>query len=103
MPIVCEGRRPQHGAQRAQKGFTLIELLGIIATIAILAAILFPVFSHARENARRTAYPSNMNQLGLGLIQYSQDFDERYPRGTYPNGVNTFGVGWGGQIMPYVT
>lgn len=59
--------------------FTLIELLVVIAIIAILAAILFPVFSRARENARRTSCMSNMNQIGLGLMQYTQDYDERYP------------------------
>ena len=61
-----------------RKGFTLIELLVVIAIIAILAAILFPVFARARENARRASCQSNMKQLGLAMIQYAQDYDERF-------------------------
>lgn len=72
-----------------RKAFTLIELLVVIAIIAILAAILFPVFARARENARKTSCLSNMKQLGLGFIQYTQDYDERLPAGgglgSYPN------------------
>ncbi len=62
-----------------QRGFTLIELLVVIAIISILAAILFPVFARARENARRTSCLSNLKQIGLGIMQYAQDYDERYP------------------------
>jgi prepilin-type N-terminal cleavage/methylation domain-containing protein/prepilin-type processing-associated H-X9-DG protein len=57
-------------------GFTLIELLVVIAIIALLAAILFPVFSRARENARRSSCQSNLKQIGLGILQYAQDYDE---------------------------
>lgn len=61
------------------RAFTLIELLVVIAIIAILAAILFPVFAQARENARQTSCLSNMKQIGTGLLMYVQDFDETYP------------------------
>jgi prepilin-type N-terminal cleavage/methylation domain-containing protein/prepilin-type processing-associated H-X9-DG protein len=70
-----------HGAH--QRGFTLIELLVVIAIIAILAAILFPVFASAREAARRTACLSNTKQLGLAALLYAQDFDERLPLFTW--------------------
>ena len=62
-----------------RKAFTLIELLVVIAIIAILAAILFPVFARARENARRASCMSNLKQIGLGVLQYTQDYDEKYP------------------------
>ena len=62
-----------------KKGFTLIELLVVIAIIAILAAILFPVFARARENARRASCQSNLKQISLGVMQYTQDYDERLP------------------------
>ena len=73
-------------ASRARKAFTLIELLVVIAIIAILAAILFPVFARARENARRASCLSNMKQMGLGIIQYTQDYDEKYPARYFGNG-----------------
>ena len=62
-------------------GFTLIELLVVIAIIAILAAILFPVFAKAREKARQSSCLSNVKQLIFGVMQYAQDYDERYPGG----------------------
>jgi prepilin-type N-terminal cleavage/methylation domain-containing protein/prepilin-type processing-associated H-X9-DG protein len=61
----------------SRKGFTLIELLVVIAIIAILAAILFPVFARAREKARQSSCQSNLKQLGLGMLMYAQDYDER--------------------------
>ena len=84
---------------RKSSGFTLIELLVVIAIIAILAAILFPVFQKVRENARRTACLSNTKQLAIAAIQYEQDSDEKTPGGSDHNGL---GSGWAGQIYPYV-
>ena len=78
-----------------KNGFTLIELLVVIAIIAILAAILFPVFARAREKARQSSCLSNVKQLMLAVQQYAQDYDERMPgHGNSPQ--------WPGQIFPYV-
>jgi len=88
-----------------QKGFTLIELLVVIAIIAILAAILFPVFAKVREKARQTSCLSNEKQLGLSLAQYSNDYDEMGPCGYYGNGTGNGpwggAFGWASQIYPY--
>lgn len=90
---------PSHNStSRLRSAFTLIELLVVIAIIAILAAILFPVFGRARENARRSSCQSNLKQIGLGVMQYTQDYDEYLPCGTTGNGQG----GWVGQIFPYV-
>ena len=90
--------------ESSKKAFTLIELLVVIAIIALLAAILFPVFARARENARRTSCQSNMKQLGLGLMQYEQDHDERFPVGVANccSEPEVSGIGWGEDIYPYV-
>ena len=72
-------RRPRAG------GFTLIELLIVIAIIAILAAILFPVFAQAREKARQTSCVSNLRQLGMAMMMYVQDNDDTYPWVWYTN------------------
>ena len=82
-----------------KRGFTLIELLVVIAIIAILAAILFPVFQKVRENARRAACLSNLKQIGLAVTQYYQDNDEKGPSGWDPSGRCS---GWGWQIYSYV-
>lgn len=93
------------------KGFTLIELLVVIAIIAILAAILFPVFARARENARRTSCMSNLKQIALGMMQYTQDYDEKYmPQwedrdssgGYNPSGAESGDQGWAMLAQPYL-
>jgi len=83
------------------QGFTLIELLVVIAIISILAAILFPVFARARENARRASCMSNLKQIGLGAMMYVQDYDERYPwtQIYYSSSTNSQ---WHKIIQPYV-
>src|SRR5688500_18904923 len=78
-----------------KRGFTLIELLVVIAIIAILAAILFPVFAKAREAARKTSCLNNLKQIGTGMMMYAQDYDENMPAaafGNYPNGL------WGSPL-----
>jgi prepilin-type N-terminal cleavage/methylation domain-containing protein len=74
---------------RSRKAFTLIELLVVIAIIAILAAILFPVFARAREQARRTSCLSNMKQIGIALFMYAQDYDETLPKRRLCDGPGT--------------
>ena len=86
-------------ANRKFSGFTLIELLVVIAIIAILAAILFPVFARARENARRSSCQSNLKQIGLGMMQYVQDYDGFYP---YVRILSTPKRNWGQSIHPYI-
>jgi prepilin-type N-terminal cleavage/methylation domain-containing protein/prepilin-type processing-associated H-X9-DG protein len=94
-----------------RKGFTLIELLVVIAIIAILAAILFPVFAKAREKARQTSCLSNVKQIALGVMMYAQDYDEHLPIGwnVGTNGqcsgnvaVNNGQWTYRGAIYPYV-
>jgi prepilin-type N-terminal cleavage/methylation domain-containing protein/prepilin-type processing-associated H-X9-DG protein len=85
-----------------RKGFTLIELLVVIAIIAILAAILFPVFARARENARRASCQSNMKQIALGYKQYIQDYDELYPRARAVAATDATNPNWAVQLDPYL-
>jgi len=89
-----------------RNGFTLIELLVVIAIIAILAAILFPVFSQAREKARQTGCLSNLKQIGTGLMMYTQDYDEAYPcnwfGGLWPTTPDGKQYKWMDAIYPYV-
>jgi prepilin-type N-terminal cleavage/methylation domain-containing protein/prepilin-type processing-associated H-X9-DG protein len=84
-----------------QQGFTLIELLVVIAIIAILAAILFPVFAKVREKARQTACLSNEKQIGLGIAQYVEDYDETTPCGAGLQNYNNQ-QGWAGSVAPYL-
>ncbi len=84
---------------KGHKGFTLIELLVVIAIIAILAAILFPVFARARENARRSSCQSNLKQIGLGILQYAQDYDEKYP---FAGNTSGPAINWGQTTQPYL-
>jgi len=82
----------ERSANPRKSGFTLIELLVVIAIIAILAAILFPVFARARENARRSSCQSNEKQIALGFKQYTSDYDEKYPvaDATWPAAINVY-------------
>jgi len=86
--------------RKTKSGFTLIELLVVIAIIAILSAILFPVFAKVREKARQTTCASNEKQIGLGILQYVQDYDETYPlvqfKGTTPS------IEWPVVVQPYI-
>ena len=101
---------PTRRTQRTTRAFTLIELLVVIAIIAILAAILFPVFAQAREKARQTACLSNFKQVGLGILQYTQDYDELLPNVNYEYnaaGASVLGnpqtnAKWIDVIYPYV-
>ena len=100
--------RPQYAVPQTAhnpaktKGFTLIELLVVIAIIAILASILFPVFAQAREKGRQASCLSNQRQLGLGALQYAQDYDET----TCPNfeiaQYSSYNPHWMDEIYPYV-
>lgn len=82
--------------------FTLIELLVVIAIIAVLAAILFPVFAQAREKARQSSCSSNERQIGLGILAYVQDYDETFPLGSYMDPTGTSPTPWMNIVDPYV-
>jgi prepilin-type N-terminal cleavage/methylation domain-containing protein len=95
---------------KGQRGFTLIELLVVIAIIAILAAILFPVFARARAQARKASCTSNIRQITLGMNMYAQDYDETYPQWKWDLHYNAAGTPtannatsvWWNAIYPYV-
>ncbi len=89
---------------KKRSGFTLIELLVVIAIIAILAAILFPVFAQARDKARSAQCLSNTKQIGLALLQYAQDYDETFPPSRFANVTDSGGrnTPWSVSIFPYV-
>jgi prepilin-type N-terminal cleavage/methylation domain-containing protein/prepilin-type processing-associated H-X9-DG protein len=85
-----------------RKGFNLIELLVVIAIIAILAAILFPVFAKAREKARQTSCLSNEKQIVLGMLMYAQDYDEVFPFAFDVLGWGAIAPTWRERIAPYL-
>lgn len=88
---------------RSLFAFTLIELLVVISIIALLAAILFPVFGRARENARRSACISNLKQIGIGLMQYTQDYDEIMPfMDVHVAPPGAYSGGWMHTLQPYI-
>ena len=100
--MECEGRYVvTMKAPRWRKGFTLIELLVVIAIIAILAAILFPVFARARENARKANCQSNLKQMATAAMQYAQDYDETMIRTNIKAADGTY-RGWVWLLQPYV-
>ena len=118
MPLFT-ARPPRH--KRGHAGFTLLEILVVVAILTLLAALLFPVFSQARERARRTSCLSNLKQIGLGMLMYSQDNDEHLPAwtnfwvcatngttgGIGPNDTTTCGDDtadryWDAAILPYI-
>src|SRR6184192_2824339 len=103
LDIACRAR------SRRAAGFTLIELLIVIAIIAILAAILFPVFARAREGARRTSCISNVSQLGKSMMMYVQDYDGTFPpRMPSPPAGSAFPcrpcrtIDWRPYALPYI-
>jgi len=98
-PPAPPGSARRDGESRRRVGFTLIELLVVIAILAILASILFPVFSRARENARRASCQNNLKQLNLAVTQYLQDYDQ-----TYLPQIETFGseYNYAFALQPYL-
>ena len=77
-------------------GVTFFEVLAVVCLIALIAAILFPVFQKVGPGRGHGSCQSNLKQLGLAYVQYTQDYDEKYPQG-----VNAAGNGWAGKLYPY--
>ena len=109
--IILNREQQKRDNKSRRRGFTLIELLVVIAIIAILSAILFPVFARARENARRASCQSNLKQIGLAMMQYTQDYDEHMVNGFlsmgsgnahYPNGTTGTYQPWYVNMYPYI-
>ncbi len=94
----------QSCTRRDRNAFTLIELLVVIAIIAILAAILFPVFAQAREKARAITCVSNQKQIGLGIAMYLEDYDEKYPMADYFTDYGSWNDQheWPDVVWPYI-
>jgi prepilin-type N-terminal cleavage/methylation domain-containing protein/prepilin-type processing-associated H-X9-DG protein len=99
--FVLSSRKLKCEVSGRRAGFTLVELLVVIAVIALLAAILFPVFARARENARRSSCQSNLRQIGLGILQYAQDYDELVPARQHASG-SVSPRSWRGMLQPYI-
>ena len=96
------GRADVKQSGRFQRGFTLVELLVVIGIVALLAALLFPVFASIRAKGRQTVCVSNLHQLSLAVFQYAQDSDDHYPYGGDPSDLNTDswqGSDWDAQIQ----
>ena len=100
MQTQSVANQPIENKVTKRKGFTLIELLVVIAIIAILAAILFPVFGRARENARRSSCQSNLKQIGLGFAQYRQDNDSYSV--IEDTTIDGKAAGWTDALQPYL-
>src|ERR1051325_913477 len=107
--VKCVKTRNKLMSKHRQPAFTLIELLVVIAIVAILAAILFPVFAQARDRARMSACISNMRQIGTALMVYTQDYDETFPLCFFDGGYNgnwgakgTRSFVWRNAIAPYL-
>jgi prepilin-type N-terminal cleavage/methylation domain-containing protein/prepilin-type processing-associated H-X9-DG protein len=103
MNVIRDAAGSSRGRRASgRQAFTLIELLVVIAIIAILAAILFPVFAQAREKARQITCSSNLKQIGQGILMYAQDFDEQYPMAFYGTSASGTTVAWPTLTQPYI-